>query len=126
MYQYHKSFDIRRNKMQSLGENNEKITYDESRTMMRSNTATSEDDSTNSRHDESTSERTSSYDNRNGSNDDEQPLERRVKFSEMPDQVYFFQEIPRRDYPLLWYGCHELQRLLDESRVEDKMPNETK
>lgn len=47
-------------------------------------------------------------------------VQRRVQFSDMEDQVYFFEKAALKDYPCLWYGCHELQRMIDESRLAEK------
>mmetsp|Transcript_26282 Transcript_26282/g.39795 ORF Transcript_26282/g.39795 Transcript_26282/m.39795 type:complete len:102 (-) Transcript_26282:137-442(-) len=75
------------------------------------------DDSSSSSHDSRT------FTNRNFMNDDgnnQDHVQRRVQFSDMKDKVYFFEKAPLKDYPCLWYGCHELQRMIDESRLAEK------
>mmetsp|Transcript_4255 Transcript_4255/g.4935 ORF Transcript_4255/g.4935 Transcript_4255/m.4935 type:complete len:108 (+) Transcript_4255:213-536(+) len=50
---------------------------------------------------------------------------RRVRFSEMPvDRVHFIEKVALKDITCLWYGCHELQKMIDEHRSNKLKEND--
>mmetsp|Transcript_5437 Transcript_5437/g.7869 ORF Transcript_5437/g.7869 Transcript_5437/m.7869 type:complete len:115 (+) Transcript_5437:363-707(+) len=109
--------------MQSIPQTNETAIFDERK--INTSSALSQDCSSSS-NDDSSIGASSSDGSSDGRNEKGQLLERRrVHFSKVLDEVYFFQKAQHKDYPHLWYGGHELQKLLDELRLEEKFLLET-
>mmetsp|Transcript_27737 Transcript_27737/g.31703 ORF Transcript_27737/g.31703 Transcript_27737/m.31703 type:complete len:84 (+) Transcript_27737:146-397(+) len=48
-----------------------------------------------------------------------------VRFSDILFQVHIFEKVALKDSSCVWYGCHELQRMIDESRRTENQKDES-